>query len=54
MTAEEYARLVKEMRRAQKRWFAGDKSREALDESRRLERAVDKATEEILAGPSLF
>ncbi len=47
MTAIELARRVKAVRDAQRRYF---KSRtiEALDESRRLERELDKAIREIL------
>lgn len=57
MTLAEYARLVQEMRRAQDRWFKGDKSAEALSHARDYERRVDRATAEVLRAetqPELF
>lgn len=40
MTYEEFIRLVKAMRDAQKAYFAGDRGR--LDDAKRLEKQVDK------------
>jgi hypothetical protein len=51
MTFTEYAKLVRDMRKAQSRWFRGDKSTEALNQARDYERRVDRATAEILAPP---
>lgn len=48
---EEYAELVRQMRAVQKRWFGGDKSSATLQESKRLERQVDRATDAILNPP---
>jgi hypothetical protein len=42
-----YANLVAGMRRAQKAFFVG-RSRSALEESKRLEREVDRATKDAL------
>jgi len=43
--------LVKDMRDAQKRYFA---KRDNLEECKQLERAVDRMLEERKDGPSLF
>ncbi len=53
MSATELARLVAEMRSAQKEYFR-TKSPTALDRSKQLERAVDQACKQILSQPSLF
>ncbi len=47
MTAIELARRVREMRRAQVRYFR-ERTVEALDESRRLERELDRTLAEII------
>lgn len=59
MTLEALARLVVETRRAQAAYFrcrSGGSSEKylLLEESKRLERALDKAADEILTGPGLF
>jgi hypothetical protein len=53
MTLEELARLVAEMRRAQRSYFR-NRSTAKLEESKRLERRLDAAVEEVLGQPSLF
>lgn len=51
MTLIELAKLVKEMRDAQKRWFnPNTRTQEVLTESKRLERRVDEACREVLGG----
>lgn len=47
MTLEDLARLVNEMRQAQKTYFR-TKSASALDEAKRLEKQVDDACREVL------
>ena len=47
MTALELARLVQDMRLAQRRYFAG-RSPQALSDSKKLEHQVDRAVREIL------
>jgi hypothetical protein len=49
MTAKELARLVYNMRRAQQVYFK-HRSRDALEESKRLEKEVDSKVKEILWG----
>ena len=49
MTATELAKLVAEMRHAQKEYFR-DRSSTALDKSKALERKVDEACQAILDG----
>lgn len=51
MTLEELARLVADMREAQKRYFR-TKDVKFLNQSKDLERRVDKATADILNPPS--
>ena len=53
ITREELARLALEMRRAQKEYFR-TRSTGALEESKRLERQLDHAVDEILQQPTLF
>jgi hypothetical protein len=53
MTAIELANLVADMRRAQKAYFR-TKSTGALEESKRLEKRLDQAVEELLRQPTLF
>lgn len=53
MEAIELARLVADCRRAQKQYFR-TRSTGALEESKRLERRLDEAVEEILRQPTLF
>ena len=54
MTVKELARMVYEMRKAQKEYFKGRGS-DSLEESKRLEREIDKTVEEVLRGQgSLF
>jgi hypothetical protein len=53
MTALELARLVAEMRRAQRAYFRM-RTPAALDRSKQLERELDRAVEEIVRGPYLF
>jgi hypothetical protein len=52
MTAIELARLVTEMRDAQKKYFR-DRGQGDLEASKRLEREVDRAAKEILSGDVL-
>lgn len=47
MTTIELARCVREMRQAQKAYFK-ERTLESLDESKLLERQVDKTVKEIL------
>lgn len=49
----DFVKLVKEMREMQKRYFK-TRSMDALSESKRLEREVDKYIEETEKGVSLF
>lgn len=42
---------VRDMRRLQKAWFGGDKSRETLNSAKAAERRVDKLLAEIDAPP---
>jgi hypothetical protein len=51
MTAKELARLVYNMRRAQKQYFK-TRGSDALEESKRLEKEVDSKVKEILWGQS--
>jgi hypothetical protein len=53
MTDPELVALAVRMREAQKRYFA-DRSQQALQESKDLERRFDQAAAERKAGPSLF
>jgi phosphate uptake regulator len=53
VTAVELARLVAEMRRVQKAYFR-TRTRGALEDSKRLERDVDRAVEGVLRQPTLF
>jgi hypothetical protein len=53
MTRNELARLVLNMRKAQKAYFKS-RSSVVLEESKRLERQVDLAVEECLSHPTLF
>lgn len=53
MTAVELCKLVADMRRSQREYFRL-RSTAALEESKRLEKAVDRAIEEILRQPTLF
>lgn len=56
MDPKAFVDLVAEMRAAQKRWFSKEtRTQEILDESRRLERAVDRAIAEMRDDqPTLF
>ncbi len=58
MTLATFARMVQEMRLAQKAYFAARRRGEAatgdLEASKRLERLIDKTCDEILEGPTLF
>lgn len=56
MDAREFVELVGQMRAAQKAYFRKDtRTQEVLEESRRLERSVDKALAEMRDDrPSLF
>jgi hypothetical protein len=47
MTPQEFVDLVKQMWDAQKRWLQSDKSSATLAEAKALERAVDRAFENI-------
>ena len=51
MTALELARIVKDCRRAQRLYFR-TRTEDALAESRRLERELDKLLDEILTQPT--
>lgn len=51
MTWLEYADLVQQMRAAQREYFK-NRSRGALGESKRLEREVDKVTDEMMLLPN--
>ena len=53
MTEREFARLVLRMRMAQKAYFRARKQID-LEDSKRLEREVDVACNEILRQPTLF
>lgn len=53
MSTAELARLVADMRRAQKEYFR-TKSSGALERSKSLERQVDQAVQEAIEQPSLF
>jgi hypothetical protein len=53
MTVRELAKLVAEMRAAQRQYFRL-KSTATLDESIRLERLVDRAVREVLEQPRLL
>jgi phosphate uptake regulator len=53
MTAAELATLVADMRRLQKEYFR-TRSATALEQSKQLERQVDKAVDQMLRQPSLF
>lgn len=53
MTLDALARLVAEMRRAQKEYFR-TRSSTTLEESKRLEKSVDAAVRECLSQPTLF
>jgi phosphate uptake regulator len=53
MTAVELARLVAEMRRVQRHYFR-TRNQDELEASKRLERDVDRAVEEVLRQPTLF
>jgi hypothetical protein len=53
MEAVALARLVADMRRSQKDYFR-TRSSAALEESKRLEKAVDAAVREALEQPTLF
>lgn len=53
MKENDFVKLVKEMREMQKRYFK-TRSMDALSESKRLEREVDKYIEETEKGVSLF
>lgn len=50
---DDFATLVKQMRRAQKRYFR-ERSPQTLNESKDLERRVDRALEAMVATPGLF
>ena len=52
MTAAELARLVVEMRRAQRQYFR-TRTPDALEASKRLEKAVDEAVRDVLTQPTL-
>lgn len=52
MKVWEYADLVRRMREAQKRFFAGDKTGAAVGLAKQLERQVDAATAEVLNPPA--
>jgi hypothetical protein len=55
MTVVELAQLVAAMRAAQKRWFdKRTRTASALSESIALEKRVDAAVKDVLAGPGLF
>lgn len=53
MTLDQFARLVADMREAQREYFR-TRSSTALDRSKRLERQVDQAIKDHADGPSLF
>jgi hypothetical protein len=53
MTVEQLAELVRDMRRAQRAYFK-DRTQGALEDSKRLEKAVDAAVREALEQPTLF
>lgn len=53
MTVDEFEKLVRDMRAAQKKYFK-TRDRAALEESKRLERDVDKYLEERNKGMDLF
>lgn len=53
MEANEFVKLVKEMREMQKKYFK-TRDTKVLAESKRLEREVDKEIEETEKGVSLF
>lgn len=53
MNLVELATLVGRMRKAQRDFFRS-KSTAVPEESKRLEREVDRAVSDVLAGPSLF
>lgn len=50
VTLAELAFKVRQMRAAQKQWFAGDKSSATLDRSKKLEREVDRLVAVVLDG----
>lgn len=53
MTIQEFAKLVDDMRSAQKHFFR-TKSSAALDRAKAAESRVDKAVQDILKQPTLF
>jgi hypothetical protein len=53
VTCTDLARLVADMRRAQREYFR-TRSSAALEASKALERRVDRAVEDCLRQPSLF
>lgn len=53
MTAVELAKLVADMRNAQKEYFR-TRSGPALEKSKQLEKRVDTAVKELLDQPQLF
>ncbi len=53
MTTEDLARLVQRMRAAQKKYFR-TRGQDDLEESKRLEKAVDVACDAVLRQPQLF
>jgi hypothetical protein len=53
MTLTEYAKMVRQMRQCQKLYFES-RGKPALLCAKEQERNVDKATDAILAPPSLF
>lgn len=55
MTLHEFALIVAEMRKYQRKFFRGDRSSATLDTCKRLERAVDNAIKTLAdPQPSLF
>jgi hypothetical protein len=53
MTHDEFRALVSKMRDVQRRWFKG-RLPQALEDSKALERQVDRALAEFAEPPSLF
>jgi hypothetical protein len=53
MSRDEFVTLVQKLRDAQKRWFK-ERRPQDLDDSKSLERQVDRALADLARPPSLF
>lgn len=53
MSQDDFVKLVQKLRESQKRWFR-EKRPQDLDDSKALERQVDRALADLARPPSLF